>query len=300
MRTSAAGIAALVADEGEVLNAYRDVVGVWTIGVGLTAASGLIKPTAGMKITREESRRLLALALEKRYEPAVARVLPKAKQHEFDGAVSFHYNTGAIATASWPDKFKAGAISAAKSAFLSWNKGGKPPRPIKGLTLRRQREWDLIEKGVYPHGIKPTVTPATPAPAVAEEPTKVLTLGSNGEAVVDLQRRLQALKLYVGSLDGKFGPKTEAAVKAFQRSHPVLIVDGKAGPATLATLKRMEAAPKSAVVYGAVGAGAAATGLGVAPLWIGVGVAVIAACALGWVAWRYRDEWRARLGGADV
>ena len=32
-----AGLEQLVAEEGEVLHAYRDVAGVWTIGVGLTA-----------------------------------------------------------------------------------------------------------------------------------------------------------------------------------------------------------------------------------------------------------------------
>ncbi|HEV7286699.1 MAG TPA: lysozyme, partial [Kaistia sp.] len=92
-----AGLEQLVAEEGEVLRAYRDVAGVWTIGVGLTAASGVVKPKAGMVITRAESRRLLAAALARRYEPAVAAAMPGAPAHAFDGAVSFHFNTGAIA-----------------------------------------------------------------------------------------------------------------------------------------------------------------------------------------------------------
>jgi len=41
------GIADFVADEGEVLTAYRCPAGVLTIGVGLTAGSGVVKPTPG-------------------------------------------------------------------------------------------------------------------------------------------------------------------------------------------------------------------------------------------------------------
>ena len=50
MQTSAQGVAALELEEGVVLRAYRDVAGVWTIGAGLTAASGVVRPTAGMVI----------------------------------------------------------------------------------------------------------------------------------------------------------------------------------------------------------------------------------------------------------
>lgn len=45
----------LVRDEGEVLHAYQDSEGYWTIGVGI-----LIDPRRGGGITREESRYLLA------------------------------------------------------------------------------------------------------------------------------------------------------------------------------------------------------------------------------------------------
>lgn len=43
-QTSPEGLAFLERHEGVVLRAYRDVVGVWTIGAGLTAASGVVKP----------------------------------------------------------------------------------------------------------------------------------------------------------------------------------------------------------------------------------------------------------------
>ncbi len=58
-----------------------------------------------------------------------------------------------------------------------------------------------------------------------------LRLGDRGEQVRRLQRRLLAHGLAPGPVDGRFGPQTLAAVKAFQRTHG-LVVDGVVGPAT--------------------------------------------------------------------
>ena len=58
-----------------------------------------------------------------------------------------------------------------------------------------------------------------------------LELGSEGEQVRKLQKRLEQLGYYSGSVDGRFGEGTQAAVMAFQL-HNDLTVDGKAGPAT--------------------------------------------------------------------
>ena len=58
-----------------------------------------------------------------------------------------------------------------------------------------------------------------------------LETGSEGEAVRRVQQRLKELRYYNGSVDGRYGEGTAAAVMAFQlRNH--LTVDGKAGPAT--------------------------------------------------------------------
>ena len=58
-----------------------------------------------------------------------------------------------------------------------------------------------------------------------------LEFGSEGEEVKKLQQKLQDLGYLAGSVDGKFGVGTEAAVIAFQRSNN-LTADGKAGTAT--------------------------------------------------------------------
>ena len=60
----------------------------------------------------------------------------------------------------------------------------------------------------------------------------ILRLGSKGKAVRFLQLVLSGLEP-----DGSFGPKTDAKVRSFQKSHS-LTVDGEVGPNTLAAIKR--------------------------------------------------------------
>ena len=59
----------------------------------------------------------------------------------------------------------------------------------------------------------------------------VLQDGDNSEAVRSLQQQLKNLGYYSGSVDGKYGSGTIAAVSTFQQMNN-LTVDGKAGPAT--------------------------------------------------------------------
>lgn len=70
----------------------------------------------------------------------------------------------------------------------------------------------------------------------AEEPRRggsgpLLRRGTRGEPVKALQRRLAELGIDPGPLDGIFGPRTEAAVRAFQRREGIE-VDGIVGPQT--------------------------------------------------------------------
>ncbi len=71
--------------------------------------------------------------------------------------------------------------------------------------------------------------------------------GDEGQAVRDLQRRLDALGHPVGC-DGRFGAATEAAVKSFQRRSG-LAPDGIAGPATLAAIAAAEADLREASLW---------------------------------------------------
>lgn len=60
--------------------------------------------------------------------------------------------------------------------------------------------------------------------------------GSKGKVVTDLQTKLKALGFDPGTIDGKFGPGTTAALIAFQTSKG-LSADGVAGPQTMAALQ---------------------------------------------------------------
>lgn len=59
--------------------------------------------------------------------------------------------------------------------------------------------------------------------------------GSRGTEVRNIQTRLKSWGYNVGTVDGIYGVKTEAAVKQFQRNNN-LTPDGIAGPATLAKI----------------------------------------------------------------
>lgn len=139
MDLSPIGRATLVAREGERLTAYRDSVGVWTIGVGITTASGLIVVKPGLTITKAESDRLFALAVEKYVDPVrkalrVDRVWP---QEFFDACVSLCFNIGpgGFAGSSVVRRANAGDMAGAIEAFLMWNKPA-------AIISRRQGERD--------------------------------------------------------------------------------------------------------------------------------------------------------------
>lgn len=91
------------------------------------------------------------------------------------------------------------------------------------------------------------VTNSKPAPASGSRSSRratststdlpLLRLGMRSSAVTRLQKRLQAIGLFKGSVDGVFGANTEAAVKAAQRRYR-LKPDGVVGLATWRALLR--------------------------------------------------------------
>lgn len=72
-------------------------------------------------------------------------------------------------------------------------------------------------------------------PAYPAQPRRTVRRGDRGDTVRLLQRLLGGL-----TVDGRFGPATEAAVRQHQRLHG-LTADGVAGPATWATLTPLTA-----------------------------------------------------------
>ena len=107
----------------------------WTIGWGATGAE--IRPGLAWSQAQCDARLTRDLA---RYARDVARALGTATttQSQFDALVSFHYNTGAIATATLTKRHKAGRFAEASTEFAKWvNAGG---RRLPGLVRRRAAE----------------------------------------------------------------------------------------------------------------------------------------------------------------
>lgn len=65
----------------------------------------------------------------------------------------------------------------------------------------------------------------------------ILESGNEGNAVIDLQTKLQALGYTINEIDGIFGPNTKQAVCAFQSDYG-LSDDGLAGPNTMTALNK--------------------------------------------------------------
>ena len=78
-------------------------------------------------------------------------------------------------------------------------------------------------------------TPKPEVPAQAKVVSTTLKEGQVGLEVAEMQMLLANKGCYAGECDGDFGPKTKAAVEAFQRQTG-LTADGVAGPQTLSAL----------------------------------------------------------------
>jgi hypothetical protein len=97
---------------------------------------------------------------------------------------------------------------------------------VKPDTLDQTQDWAVRIAGEPGEVPISTSTPASTHP--------LLKKGASGEAVRTLQRLLTELG-FASSVDGQFGPNTEATVMRFQESRG-LGADGKVGPATWAKL----------------------------------------------------------------
>lgn len=95
MKTSSLGLAILTSREGFRLEAYQDIRGIWTIGVGHTAAAGPPHPYPGLTLTKEQVETVLASDVVP-VETGIIAALPNIglTQNEFDALVSLVFNIG--------------------------------------------------------------------------------------------------------------------------------------------------------------------------------------------------------------
>ena len=132
--------------EGLRLTAYRDAVGVWTIGYGTTAAAGVgIVPRAGLTITEPQADEYLRIALDKFAAKIAPHIRVPVTDNQFGAIVSLAYNIGpgAFIASTLLRKLNAGDYIGASAQFARWNKAGG--KVLAGLTRRRAAERALFD-----------------------------------------------------------------------------------------------------------------------------------------------------------
>lgn len=119
--------------EGLVLEAYKCSAGVLTWGFGVTNASGhrverYDTTRGGQRSTIERAVEVFEWLLRTKYLPEVRRAFGGRELTEAQtaGALSFHWNTGAIHRADWVQSFLARREYRAWSEFMNWSR----PREI--------------------------------------------------------------------------------------------------------------------------------------------------------------------------
>ncbi len=123
--------------EGMSLNAYKDVAGVWTIGIGHIQG---VKE--GMTVTLDEAIALYNLDA-KMVENALNKMIPPdCTQNQFDALVDFGFNLGIGAL----QQLLAHPWNEIPDWLPKWNKARVEGvlQPVKGLTRRREAERDLF------------------------------------------------------------------------------------------------------------------------------------------------------------
>ena len=130
--------------EGLYKKAYRDEVGVWTIGYGITNADKSITGAtikAGLVISEKTADNWLERSLNSKYLQKVMKYDKKYNwnQNEIDALVSFAYNIGSIDGLT-ANGTRSRATIAAK--ILEYNKAGG--KVYRGLTRRRKAERKLF------------------------------------------------------------------------------------------------------------------------------------------------------------
>jgi lysozyme len=121
--------------EGDILTAYKDQRGLWTIGYGHTAGVH-----AGMTITREQAEAFLASDIRTAADSVNQVVRVKLTQPQFDSLVDFAFNVGtsSFRLSTLLREVNAGRFPEAIAQFSLWDHCGGIVNA--GLLRRRKAE----------------------------------------------------------------------------------------------------------------------------------------------------------------
>ena len=169
MQISDTGLQKIIQREGVILHAYRDSVGVWTIGVGHTSAAGNPVVTPGMVISKEESDQILKNDLTPIETQAAEYIKVPVTQNQYDAIISIVFNVGPkFWHSTCIQELNAGNVQGAANAIMQWS---KPPEIIG----RRRTE----QKQFLTPDAEGESTPSSPSiPDLSSVDTQV-TAGTN-------------------------------------------------------------------------------------------------------------------------
>ncbi len=144
MKITPEGLDLIRQHEGLRLKAYRDPVGVWTIGYGHTGAAGKPDVSAGLRITKEDAEKFLRRDVEGCVREIASVIRRPLNAQQFSALVSFCYNIGSsnFRKSSVLAAVNAGDLDAVPRRLALWTKAGG--RVLPGLVRRRADEAALF------------------------------------------------------------------------------------------------------------------------------------------------------------
>jgi lysozyme len=144
MQMTEEGLALIRQFEGFRSQAYRDAVGVWTIGFGHTAMAGPPEVKPGMTVSRREGEAMLKRDVARFADGVRGRLTVQLSPQQFSALVSFAYNVGLgnFARSSVLKAANARDLNAVPRRLALWNKAGG--RVLPGLVRRRAAEGALF------------------------------------------------------------------------------------------------------------------------------------------------------------
>jgi lysozyme len=190
MKVTEEGFTLIRESEGFRARAYRDAVGIWTIGYGHTSAAGAPDVKAGDEVSREDAETILTRDVEM-FAGGVARLVTQAlSDAQFSALVSFAYNVG-LGNFKGSGVLRAvneGDFASVPRRLAAWNKA--QGRVLPGLVKRRAAEAELFAKD------EPRILPKPVDPPRGKPAARSTTIWA--AAAIAIVALFNQLALYLG------------------------------------------------------------------------------------------------------
>lgn len=174
---------ALDEDEGNVPVPYKDIAGIVTVCRGYTGPKPIVW---GKVYSAAECNELNSSASDSTQIALTKIIKVPVSQEEFDAYSSLAYNigVGAFKGSTLLKKLNTGDYEGACREILKWDKArvNGTLRPVKGLTTRRNKEYNLC---ITPVALPDNIT-------TIEEPIKVTEIKIEGEHVQIIPPQVEA------------------------------------------------------------------------------------------------------------